>query len=273
MFAGRDRMSYNKYSLNIVSQAPLYRGSKIRKYALDGVETIGVVENEVFAIEFKNNSTKKVEVKLSLDGIDVLTGELANTDPSSKKWLVNPYSTLFLRAFPESTNGGAQFVFTNAKNSVAAGLHGNLSNQGIIAAAVFEDSYVEPTVSYRNECKGVRCRGIVGSSINEIDDRLDYSPLDEPRSLEKSLSLNKKAAVGAGEYVEQRITYAKGLVEPYLADTIKLNYLYWDQLKEKILASRPCEPNGFPGDGLINLKSIPKVKYSFSRVQDELSRF
>src|SRR5258706_12716465 len=134
----------SNYSLKVISHSPKSSNKPLRKYNVDQIDTVGVVKDEKFEIRFKNNTWQKVQVIISLDGLDIFTGKPATTTPHDKMWVVNAHDTLSLKAFPENDFGGAEFVFTNAKNSIAAYLSGDLSNRGIIAAAVFTESYVAP---------------------------------------------------------------------------------------------------------------------------------
>ena len=131
-----------EYTLDIVSLDKNIEGKPLKKYAIDNTDLIGVYENEPFEIVFKNHTHKKVQIIISVDGTDVLSGKLASTEPTAKMLLVNAYNTLRLKAWPETNDGGARFVFTNTDNSVAANTHGVLSSKGIIAVAVFEEGYV-----------------------------------------------------------------------------------------------------------------------------------
>lgn len=141
-------MSYTNYSLEVISHHPKFSGKALKQYHVDGINTVGAWGDEPFEICFKNNTFQKVQVKISLDGTDILTGKLADTEVSKDMWVVNGYSTLSLKAWPESYEGGAAFIFTGAGNSVAVHTHGDLSNRGIIAAAVFVEGHVEPPVEH-----------------------------------------------------------------------------------------------------------------------------
>ena len=137
-------MSNTNYTLEIVSHHPKFNNRSLRKYYVDGIESVGVWGDEPFEIRFRNNTWQKVQVKLTLDGTDILTGKPAVTEVSKDMWVVNAYSTISLKAWPEDSNGGAAFVFTSANNSVAVHTHGDLSSRGIIAAAVFTEGHVDP---------------------------------------------------------------------------------------------------------------------------------
>src|SRR5690606_36952116 len=116
----------------------------LKKYNIEGIETVGAWGDEPFEIRFTNHTWQKIQVKISIDGTDVLTGKLANTEVNNDMWVVNGYGTLKLKAWPENNNGGAAFLFTSANDSVAIHTHGDLSHRGIIAAAVFVEGHVEP---------------------------------------------------------------------------------------------------------------------------------
>jgi len=314
--------------MDIISQHPKFQNLSMRKYGVDGIETIGAWGDEPFEIKFRNNTSNRVQVKISVDGTDVLSGDPATTSPDSQMWLVNAYGTLQLKAWPESRNGGAAFVFTSATNSVALHTHGDMSSRGIIAAAVFEEGYVEPVrinPDYgRNERDNYRrrigekynldshsgrntkcsaqgstwgatksCDSITydGRGLCDCDDNLsetvnyaDVNGLDH--TLSRSVELKSLAAVGAGSYVNQNISYAKGLIKPVFADIVKVRYLWWDDLKAKLEDSGYANDHqeGFPGDvpkKMINLKGTPRIdtpkprrRGVFKRAQQEvISRF
>ena len=129
------------YTLEIISKHSKSDGKSFKQHLIDGHSTIGVLKNEPFEILFTNHTAEKVQCRISMDGLDILTGEPASTTSTGKMWLVNRYGTLRLKAWPETTSGGAQFVFTSAEKSVALHTSGDLSNRGIIACAVYREGY------------------------------------------------------------------------------------------------------------------------------------
>lgn len=127
----------SNYSLEIVSRDKRHNGKVFKPYDIDGRATIGVSKKEPFEIRFRNNSWNRVQVRFSMDGTDILTGEPASTEPTGKMWLVEARASMTLKAWPESNSGGARFVFGEAGKSVAVNTHGNVEGMGVIAAAVF----------------------------------------------------------------------------------------------------------------------------------------
>lgn len=307
-------MSNPNYTLEIVSHHPTFKNKSLRKYYVDGIDTVGAWGDEPFEIVFKNHTWQKVQVKISVDGTDVLTGEPATTDVSNDMWVVNGYGTLNLKAWPETNNGGASFVFTSANNSVAIHTHGDLSNRGIIAAAVFTEGHVEPVrlnpplhidhhhhhwptpqpyypvspiwiggtfgntgslgggtfgssgVSYNaapasaGGSRGMSSNSIQNCSLNSNVDSSAYFTAD----MGEAKSLESLAAVGAGQHVDQKITHVAGLIKPIFGETVRVKYMWWDDLVSKLRAYNvPMpQPSGFPGDkkqANINLGKTPRI--------------
>ena len=137
-------MTNPNYSLEIISHHSQFQNKSLRKYSVDGIETVGAWGDEPFEIRFTNHTWSRIQVKISLDGTDVFTGEPATTEATKDMWVVEGYGVLSLKAWPETNNGGASFIFTSANNSVAVHTHGDLSSRGIVAAAVFTEGHVEP---------------------------------------------------------------------------------------------------------------------------------
>lgn len=288
----------SNYSLEIVSRHPQFDGKSLRKYHVNGIETVGAWGDEPFEIRFRNNTWQKVQVKLSVDGTDLFTGKPADTTPSDKMWVVNGYGTLSLKAWPENNNGGAAFVFTSANNSVAIHTHGDLSSRGIIAAAVFTEGHVEPirlnhyhsyNISYpassrrmrvcsdgRDFSKGTVSNTTTSANVFNVGDHtygsasVDCLNVDLERSVEPvaagerhSKSLESLVAVGAGQHVNQKIVYVPGLIKPTFTETVRVRYQWWNELQDELRAANVPEPHpsGFPGDRHtgINLGNTPRL--------------
>lgn len=295
-------MLNESYSLQIISQHPEFRGRSLKKYSVNGLETIGVWGNEPFEIVFKNNTWNKIQVKLSIDGTDILTGKPADTEASGDMWSVSGYGTLTLKAWPESNKGGAQFIFTSAEKSVAVNTHGDLSSRGVIAAAVYVEGYQRLTrlnsdydiyksssmrrASFGSGSSSGGWGGTLGGSsdisFNSMDSTLGYdvSASDESVSascalnFEASVSLKSLAAVGAGQHVEQTITTVAGLIKPVLSTVARVRYMWWSELCEELkIQTVNMAGSGFPGERkMIDLSGVPRVG-AVSPPQPNYTRF
>lgn len=306
----------SNYTLDVISHHPKFDSKSLKKYYVDGIETVGAWGDEPFEICFKNNTWNKVQVKLSVDGTDVLSGKTATTDVDNNMWVVNGYGTLSLKAWPETNNGGAAFVFTSANNSVAIHTHGDLSSRGIIAAAVYVEGHVEPVrltwnpptevhhhhhyrerqksvdtwygpvwvggyagingtfgghtsnvipASYNNSCTLNSDK--IGASLNDGSATYDSCEIGES---EPTRSLESLVSVGAGQHVDQKITYVSGLIKPTLSETVRVRYMWYDDMVTKLKANTAAapHPSGFPGDKSrgINLGKTPRIG-SFKRTE------
>lgn len=248
--------------LNIISQHPEFCGRKFRGYYVDNIDTIGVFGNEPFSIQFRNSSPNKVQVKLSLDGTDIITGKVADLDPHSKMWVVNGYGEMELKAWPESHQGGAAFVFGSEANSVALHTHGDLTAKGIISCAIFSEGYIPPQRDYGiamaspSVTSSVSSRGGSGQSIET----------------ERSLG----PAIGAGSYRKQQIKTTTGLIRPTVHSILKVRYLWWNDLVAKLQAQgvqqKSEHPTGFHGGG-IDLGNTPRINDGTPSSVNGYSRF
>lgn len=280
-------MSYQPYELQVISHHPQFNGQALKKFNLGGTEHVGAWGDEPFEVQFKNNTSNKVQVRVSIDGTDVLSGGLADTEVIGKMWVVNPYGKLNLKAWPETNKGGARFIFTSAQNGVATHTHGDLSSRGVIAAAVYTETYVAPSTYwttnrlvdnsgtfYKNGnpyyelanksfCSNQRLdAGVLRSEVNPAS--MAYGANENlRRSKSNSEELKSLAAVGAGEQVQQEIQTVSGLVKPALNSVIRVKYLWWNELKSALAENiASLTGQGFPGavTKMISLGSTPRLE-------------
>lgn len=275
------------YSLDVISRSPDAQGKTLRKYKIEGIETVGALHDEPFEVRFTNHTWNKVQVKITLDGIDIMSGELATMEPTVEMWIVQPNSTLSIKAFPETDRGGSAFVFSHAGNSVAAHTNNDLSHRGIIAAAVFTEGAPEPLrlapivitnpivphwnnywwgkgdfpapswTYYVNTNAGGYVGGgtqtLLGSASISGDVSGSYSCSASnliPQLTPTVQDQQSLPAVAAGQYTEQEINHAAGLNKPLLDKTLQVRYLWWNELETKLSNQVVVSkhPSGFPAD-------------------------
>jgi hypothetical protein len=242
----------SNYKLEVISKLPEFANKTLKKYNVEGVDTIGVWGNEPFEIKFTNCSFEKVQIKVSIDGTDILTGDIADTQVTKKMWVVDAYKDITLKAWTETHNGGAQFVFTHAGSSVANNTHGDVSSLGIIAVAVFREGHKEPTrfienhhhhhnywPNYWTYLSYPYTLGVGGTYVGSSD---------ESSWGEVATASASPAGVGAGEHIEQKIVYTTGLTKPFFSESIRVRYLWWDDLTAKLkeIPHSSAHASGFP---------------------------
>lgn len=256
------------YSLEIISRDQEYQGKNYKEYKIDDGINIGVYENEPFLIRFKNHTGKRVQVRISIDGTDVLTGKLAHTDSTNDgMWVVGAWGSMELKAWPEGNQGGAELLFTHQDDSVAANIHGNMSSKGIIAVAVFEENHEPYSLNqYLYINKTISSNSTSFNKENKrITRRISYDD-------DFSMSDVDNMAVGAGNYVNQNITKTSGLIKPELSCILKVKYQSWITLRSKIRqqAVKKIEAtDGFPGnkEKFINLGSTPRLEIPIKKIK------
>lgn len=263
----RPRPSQRDFILEIVSKHPSFDGRALKKYAAEGIDTIGCWGDEPFEVHFHNKSFEDVQVRISLDGTDILTGKPANLEVNNDMWVVRAGRTLYLKAWAENNMGGARFVFTSGDKSVALHAHGDISHKGIISAAVF----TERDRPYRPEPKRFAERRMkstapVGGAMLDIDyyslNNISENNISDDKSMK---SFKKEAAVGAGEYVEQKTKTVKGLDNPVLNSVVRVRYMWWDDLIATLKNARNEDPypTGFPAEKIktfADLSGVPRVE-------------
>src|ERR1700685_2802207 len=114
----RARPTTNDFSLDVISKHPDFDNRKLKKYSIDMIDSVGVIKDEPFEVHFHNRSFEDVQIKLTLDGTDVLTGKPGDLEVNHEMWLVRAGKTLHLKAWAENNKGGARFVFTHGDKSV-----------------------------------------------------------------------------------------------------------------------------------------------------------
>lgn len=259
----------DRYELNIISRHPNFNKQTLAKYFVDNIDTIGVWGQEAFEIQVKNNTSQRVQVKLSLDGTDILSASPATIKVEGKMWVLEPFETMNLEAWPETTENGARFVFGKTLDSVAANTHGDLSHKGIIAAAFFVEGYVPPRKIYPQSLRRSVMRGMdfrtesFGNETKGSDRCLDLS-LERMVEVDEDIC-ESGPAVGAGEMIKQSILSAKPLFQPKFDRIISLRYLWWDHLKAKLENSELTKhASGFVDaplpQKLANLGKTPRIE-------------
>lgn len=90
-----------------------------------------------YSVQLTNNSAQRVLVVLSVDGINAVTGDVA--DPSQSGYVLAPWQSTQVAGWRKSYQDVAQFVFTGIADSYAART-GRPDHVGVIGIAVFEQA-------------------------------------------------------------------------------------------------------------------------------------
>ena len=95
-----------------------------------------------YVIWIKNLTPSRLEVVVSVDGLDVLDGEAASY--RKRGHLIQPNSTLTIDGFRRSSSAVAAFRFSSVADSYSERRHGNSRNVGVIGVGVFPEDGANP---------------------------------------------------------------------------------------------------------------------------------
>ena len=99
-------------------------------------------EGRRYSIVARNKSDLRLEIVLSVDGLDVLDGRKASV--AKRGYIVAPRSQLVVEGFRQSTDAVAAFRFGPVRESYAHEKYGNTRNVGVIGAAIFNERGTNP---------------------------------------------------------------------------------------------------------------------------------
>ncbi|MEK7952473.1 hypothetical protein [Luteolibacter soli] len=111
-----------------------------------------------YSILLKNRCKSRLEVVLSVDGLDVFDGKAASF--SKQGYVIAPNETLEVKGWRTSPDTVARFRFSSVGGSYANLAHGDHRNVGVIGMAVFAEKGVDPWTWMPRE----------------VNDRLDANP-------------------------------------------------------------------------------------------------
>ncbi len=99
-------------------------------------------EGRRYVIVVRNKTDLRLEVVLSVDGLDVLDGRKASVRKPG--YIMAPRSELKVDGFRRSTESVAAFRFSPVRESYAAEKYHNTQNVGVIGVAVFNEAGTNP---------------------------------------------------------------------------------------------------------------------------------
>jgi hypothetical protein len=95
-----------------------------------------------YTIVVRNNTAFRLEIVVSVDGLDVLDGKAAAF--SKRGYLVDPRGEIEVDGFRQSMDTVAAFRFGSVRGSYAGQKYGDTRNVGVIGVAVFNERGTNP---------------------------------------------------------------------------------------------------------------------------------
>lgn len=110
-------------------------------------------QNRTYTIVIKNLCHSRLELVLSVDGLDVIDGRTAST--RKRGYILQPGKTLTIKGFRTSESTVAAFKFSSVSSSYSNQRHGTTRNVGVIGIAVFTEKGTSP---WKWSCQAVQQR-------------------------------------------------------------------------------------------------------------------
>ncbi|HEY1752921.1 MAG TPA: hypothetical protein VGG29_16810 [Caulobacteraceae bacterium] len=111
-------------------------GQPLRVWRHDGRSYVAGAVGDRYGLRVTNHTDGRVLVVLSVDGVNIISGETAGYD--QRGYIFAPHETYVLNGWRKSLNEIADFTFARLPNSYAA-LTGRPANVGVIGIAVFNE--------------------------------------------------------------------------------------------------------------------------------------
>ena len=119
------------------------QGQAYASYYQTGKHYIAGNPSERYAIRLRNRSAERVLAVLSVDGVNVVTGETAS--PQQSGYVIAPYASVEIAGWRKSDSEVAQFYFTALPDSYAARTQ-RPQNVGVIGVAAFREKAAPPPI-------------------------------------------------------------------------------------------------------------------------------
>lgn len=99
-------------------------------------------EGRRYSIVVRNRSDLRLEIVLSVDGLDVIDGRTASF--GKRGYVIDPHRQLAVEGFRQSTDAVAAFRFGPVRESYAHQKYGDTRNVGVIGVAIFNERGTNP---------------------------------------------------------------------------------------------------------------------------------
>ena len=108
-------------------------------------------KNQTYSLVVKNICKSRLEIIMSVDGLDVLDGKTAST--KKRGYIIQPGKTLVVKGFRKSSDAVAAFKFASVNSSYSNLSGKGTRNVGVIGMAVFTEKGIDPWTYTPNEIR------------------------------------------------------------------------------------------------------------------------
>lgn len=163
-------MQKNSFELSV-----LVHGKPLREYLHKGKIYIEGRANSKYELLLRNNSARRVEAVISVDGLDVLDGKPAKS--TNTGYVIQPWQTLRLEGWRLTDEEVAAFLFAEEEESYAS-KKGKKRNMGVIGVAFYFERVYQYNYGQYNNYGAVKIMPlgltgnlghVIGTSYNSAD--------------------------------------------------------------------------------------------------------
>ncbi len=129
-----------------------HSGSVLRQYQQGDERWIAGLPGHRYAITIRNRSAERVMAVVSVDGVNVISGDTAR--PNQSGYVLEPWGRTEIKGWRKSMRQVAAFEFVSLPNSYAART-GRPDNVGVIGVAVFRERG-RPSIALEEEYRRYR---------------------------------------------------------------------------------------------------------------------
>jgi len=241
--------SSGPYSMDI-----LVNGRERPEYSHKGRLFIEALENQEYSIRLTNNTSYRVAVALSVDGLNTIDAD-HTTAWKGSKWVLDPYESTEISGWQVQQHLARSFFFTTTERSYGEWL-GDTRNLGVISAVFYrERTYQRSIVDHRYRSRssggfdmgapeglGSRGSGAGGSGIGSADSSVGKSASGagtgapsaarseisfedaEISSSAQQSSVRSPAATGIGDYAHHAVSEVDMTLLRTAVATLELRY-------------------------------------------------
>jgi hypothetical protein len=249
----------NLVDLKIVDRS---RGDVLNTWRHRGASWVAGRPGDRYALRLSNRTGGRVLVVLSVDGVNVVSGETASTGQTG--YVLGPWASAEITGWRKGWSEAAAFYFTALPDSYAARTD-RPDNVGVIGAAIFRERVVAPAVRPYESQPPVassradgprqeperRAQG-AGAAADATGERSAAAPASPPTMRDReSLAKSEKLGTGHGEREYSpttQTTFERASSQP--AEIVQVRYDSYANLVSAGVIGRPqppAVPQPFPG--------------------------
>ena len=215
----------------------LVDGTPLREHDARGTTYIEALRGREYSVRLQNNTSRRVAVSLSIDGLNSIDAKTTTAGDASK-WILGPYDSITLDGWQTSTTAARRFFFTTEEKSYGSWL-GKTDNFGIISAVFFREKQPQP---------------IPYSRSNEREERRDVPAAPEAQGRMRKagesadgdalapVPFDDYAATGIGTKIDHNVRRIRFESEKHPAAELGIRYEYRDALVRLGVLPRGDDP-------------------------------